>query len=121
MRPTQGAVALARDPPVATGKEAHRDNEYKGHGTANVFCAVEPKSGRYFTWATPNRSGPEFARVIAKLSNHYRSAETIHLVVDNLNTHRRKSLTDFYGTDRGGAMWDRFTVHYTPQHGSWLN
>ena len=37
--------------------------------------------------------------------------------MDNLNIHCRKSLTD-YG---GGAIWDRFTVHYTPKHGSWLN
>jgi hypothetical protein len=21
----------------------------------------------------------------------------------------------------GGEIWDRFTVHYTPTHGSWLN
>lgn len=21
----------------------------------------------------------------------------------------------------GGLLWDRFTVHYTPKHGSWLN
>jgi hypothetical protein len=21
----------------------------------------------------------------------------------------------------GGWLWDRFTVHYTPKHGSWLN
>ena len=107
--------------PAAPGKEARRDNEYKRCGTANVFCAVEPKSGRYFTWATPNRSGAEFAQVIARLSTRYRHARTIHLVMDNLNTHRRKSLTDFYGTERGGAIWDRFTVHYTPNHGSWLN
>ena len=25
------------------------------------------------------------------------------------------------GVERGGAIWDRFTVHYTPKHGSWLN
>jgi DDE superfamily endonuclease len=42
-------------------------------------------------------------------------------VLDNLNIHCRKSLTDFYGTERGRLIWDRFTVHYTPRHGSWLN
>jgi len=21
----------------------------------------------------------------------------------------------------GGEIWDRFTIHYTPTHGSWLN
>jgi hypothetical protein len=41
--------------------------------------------------------------------------------MDHLNIHRRKSLTDFYGAEVGGEIWDRFTVHYTPTHGSWLN
>jgi hypothetical protein len=51
----------------------------------------------------------------------YPQAKTIHLVMDNLNIHFRKSLTDFYGPKMGGEIWDRFTVHYTPKHGSWLN
>jgi DDE superfamily endonuclease len=29
--------------PMAPGKIAKRDNEYERCGTANVFCAVEPK------------------------------------------------------------------------------
>jgi hypothetical protein len=41
--------------------------------------------------------------------------------MDNLNIHRRKSLTDLFGAEIGGEVWDRFTVHYTPTHGSWLN
>jgi hypothetical protein len=49
------------------------------------------------------------------------AAQTIHLVLDNLNIHRRKSLTDLLGEEIGGEVWDRFTVHYTPAHGSWLN
>ncbi len=39
----------------------------------------------------------------------------------NLSSHTRKSLTDLYGEEFGGEIWDRFTVHYTPTHGSWLN
>ncbi len=35
--------------PMAPGKIARRDNEYKRCGTANVFCAVEPQAGRHFT------------------------------------------------------------------------
>ena len=42
-------------------------------------------------------------------------------MVDNLNIHRRKSLTDLLGEQVGKEVWDRFTVHYTPTHGSWLN
>src|SRR5262245_31820187 len=36
--------------PAAPGREARRDNEYERCGTANVFCAVEPKAGRHFTF-----------------------------------------------------------------------
>jgi hypothetical protein len=37
------------------------------------------------------------------------------------NIHRRKSLSDVFGDEMATEVWDRFTVHYTPTHGSWLN
>jgi DDE superfamily endonuclease len=106
---------------VAPGREARQDSEYKRCGIANVFCAVEPKMGRHFTYPTASRCGYEFAQVLFRLAMAYPEAETIHLVMDNLSTHTRKSLTTFYGEETGGEIWDRFTVHYTPKHGSWLN
>jgi DDE superfamily endonuclease len=107
--------------PMAPGKIAKRDNEYERCGTANVFCAVEPKAGRHFTLPTPNRSAPEFAQVLGRIVDQYPFARTIHLVMDNLNIHCRKTLTDYFGQQEGGYLWDRLTVHYTPTHGSWLN
>jgi hypothetical protein len=107
--------------PAEPGREARRDNEYERRGTANVFCAVEPKAGQHFTFATPDRSAFEFAQVACTLAMQYPEANTIHLVMDNLNIHCRKSLIDIFGTEMGGEIWDRFTVHYTPTHGSWLN
>jgi hypothetical protein len=107
--------------PAIPGREARRDNEYERCGTANLFCAVEPKAGRHFAFATPDRSAFEFARVALELALAYPDATTVHLVMDNLNIHCRKSLTDLYGTELGGEIWDRFTPHYTPKHGSWLN
>jgi hypothetical protein len=107
--------------PVAPGREARRDNEYERCGTANVFCAVEPKTGRHFTFATPNRSGFEFAQVAVALAMAYPEAKTIHLVMDNLNVHRRKALAQVFGPEMAAEVWDQFTVHYTPTQGSWLN
>jgi hypothetical protein len=43
----------------------------------------------------------------------YPEGKTIHLVMDNLNTHNPE-VAD-------GEIWDRYAVHYTPKHGSWLN
>jgi hypothetical protein len=106
---------------AAPGREARRDSEYERCGTANVFCAVEPKAGRHFTYATPDRSAVRFSQVVVDLAIQYPDADTIHLVMDNLNIHRRKSLTDLLGEQVGCEVWNRFTVHYTPRHGSWLN
>lgn len=107
--------------PARPGHIARRDNEYKRCGTANIFAVVEPKAGRHFNCATPNRSAAEFAQVVQRLVNHYPFARTIHLVMDNLNIHCRKSLTDHLGHQEGSYVWSRLNVHYTPKHGSWLN
>ena len=107
--------------PAQPGREARYDSEYKRCGTANAFCAVEPKAGRHFTFPAPNRTAVEFAQVVFELAVQYPEADTIHLVMDNLNIHRSKSLADLYGLEFGKEIWDRFTAHYTPVHGSWLN
>jgi hypothetical protein len=107
--------------PVRPGPLARRDYEYKRRGTANVFCGVEPKAGRHFPKPTPTRAAAEVADYLVGIVARYRQARTIHLVLDNLNTHGRKALVKRYGEKLGGLLWDHFTVHYTPKHGSWLN
>jgi transposase len=107
--------------PMRPGKPARPDNEYKRCGTANVFGVVEPKGGRHFTTATSDRSAPQFAHIVKHIVDYYPDAQTIHLIMDNLNIHCRKSLVDCFGEQKGGELWNRLTVHYTPKHGSWLN
>ena len=107
--------------PMQPGQVTRRDYEYKRCGTANVFCGIEPKAGLHFTKVTPTRSSAEFADFLLEIAKHYSAADTIHLVVDNLSTHSRKALVDRFGDAAGGWLWERFTVHYTPKHGSWLN
>jgi hypothetical protein len=106
---------------MAPGKLRRPDYEYKRCGTANVYCAVEPKAGVHFTIATPNRSAPQFAQAMETIIASYPNADTIHVVMDNLNIHGPKSLTDHFGKEKGTELWNRITVHYTPIHGSWLN
>ena len=107
--------------PARPGHIAKRDNEYKRRGTANIFAVVEPKAGRHFNCATPNRTAAQFAGVVQRLVANYPFARKIHLVMDNLNIHCRKSLTDHLGEREGRYVWSRLKVHYTPKHGSWLN
>jgi DDE superfamily endonuclease len=110
-------------PPLAMkpGGVARRDSEYQRCGTANVFCGVEPKAGRHFPKVTARRSSPEFADYLLDIAVSYPEADTIHLVMDNLSSHTRKAVVERFGEKAGGWLWNRFTVHYTPKHGSWLN
>jgi transposase len=106
---------------MAPGRPTRADYEYVRKGTANVFCIVEPKTGRRLTHATKRRAGRDFARALLRIAKAYPRAKRIHLVVDNLSTHTEKSCTDAFGLQRGRALWRRFKIHYTPKHASWLN
>ena len=107
--------------PCRPGRVAQRDHEYVRHGTANVFCCIEPKAGRHFVKVTLRRTALDFAEVLRDISKRYPKARTIHLVMDNLNTHCLKSLIERFGEKKAKAIWKQFTVHYTPKHASWLN
>lgn len=78
---------------ASPGREAWRDSKYERRGTANAFLAVEPKAGKHFCFPTPDRSGFQFAQVVLELAMSYPGAKKIHLVMDNLNIHTKKSLT----------------------------
>lgn len=118
-------VALISDKheriPSTPGKIGKKDYEYGRNGSANVFCAVEPLRGEYVNKVTENRKGPEFAKFLSGIYRKYNGAEKIILIMDNLSTHTKKSLTDFYGEEKGSNIWDRIEVYYTPKHASWLN
>jgi DDE superfamily endonuclease len=120
-RPVQLHGSARPDTPMSPGRVKRRDYEYVRRGTANVFCIVEPKGGRHLTHATTNRKGARFAGAMQRIADAYPNAQTIHIIMDNLSTHREKSLTDRWGWVYGRELWSRFTVHYTPKHGSWLN
>lgn len=107
--------------PEKPGDILKKDYEYERNGSVNVFCAVEPKAGKYVNTVTKKRCGSDFAKFIKSLSEKYRDAEKIILVMDNLATHKEKHLIDFYGDAAGKKLWNKFEAHYTPKHGSWLN
>ncbi|MCW5808573.1 MAG: IS630 family transposase [Deltaproteobacteria bacterium] len=106
---------------VSPGKDARTDYEYVRRGTANVFCIVEPKTGRRLTHTTRRRTNRDFAHALQRVSKAFPKANRIHLVVDNLSTHTKKACIETFGDKAGRALWRRFKVHYTPKHGSWLN
>jgi hypothetical protein len=120
-RPVQLLDSARPGIPGGLGRIARRDYEYVRCGTANIYGITEPKAGRHLTHATRNRKRPQFAAALQLVADEYPTARTIHMVMDNLNIHTEKSLKQVLGAEAGAKLWARFTVHYTPKHGSWLN
>jgi DDE superfamily endonuclease len=107
--------------PMKPGRIKRSDYEYLRWGTANIFCIIEPLTGRRLTFASADRKRPAFVWALQKVATRYKDARRIHLVLDNLNTHSLKSAVEVLGALEGRRLWRRFEVHYTPKHGSWLN
>lgn len=103
------------------GQTKKVDYEYIRNGTANVFMAVEPFAGKYTVEVTENRTGNKFAHFLKSLSEKYKSAKKITLIMDNLNIHKKSSLEKCFDQMEADRIWEKFEVHYTPKHASWLN
>lgn len=107
---------------MKAGKSKKEDYEYKRNGTCNIFMISEPFNDFRETKVTQTRKKEDFAGLLKDLSDkYYPEADKIKLVMDNLNTHKLSILYEFYSPEEARRLVQRFEVHYTPVHGSWLN
>jgi hypothetical protein len=116
-------IAHSREPlTMAAGSPTKQDYEYVRNGTTNLFVAVEPKAGQRIVEVTAQRGKTDFVAFVSDLlTNAYAKARRVHLVLDNLNTHFRKSFDDVLGKRAAAKLLRRVQFHYTPKHASWLN
>jgi hypothetical protein len=108
--------------PAQPGQPERFDYEYVRNGTANLFMISEPLAGWRHVMVTERRTAKDFAEVLRWLAEDvYKEAEQIVLVMDNLNTHKLASLYEAFEPEQARRIAERFEVHHTPKHGSWLN
>ena len=101
------------------GRNGRLEFEYRRNGTRCLFGCFNVRTGKVFGACSPTRKRPDFFAFMDRVASVYRQGR-VHVVLDNLNTHRDTSAGDFV------SQWnrrhgDRFVFHYTPTHGSWLN
>jgi len=104
----QGYVRLPDRRPI-TGFS----HEYKRHGTTALFAALEVATG-LVSAGHYQRRRREFLDFINEIVRDYGPQTQIHVILDNLNTHKPKR-------DRWLARHRNVHFHYTPTHASWLN
>jgi len=108
--------------PATPGQLERFDCEYVRNGTANLFMVSEPLLGWRAVKVTARRTAKDFAEVVRWLAEEvHPEAETIVLVMDNLNTHKVASLYEAFPPERARGIAERLEIHHTPKHGSWLN
>mgnify|MGYP003585741780 FL=1 len=108
--------------PVAPGRPARADYEYRRQGTANLFLCFEPLAGWRHLEVTSRRTNKDFAEQMrALVDKHYPKAARIAVVLDNLSTHSPAALYQTFPPTEARRLVKRLEFHYTPKHGSWLN
>jgi hypothetical protein len=108
--------------PMTKGKPLRQDCEYARHGTANLFSWIEPLTGRGNVVVTERRTAIDFAEQLKILVDEdFPNAQTIVLVLDNLNTHHPGALYERYSPEEAHRINSKIEWHHTPEHASWLN
>jgi hypothetical protein len=116
-------LSHTREPqPVAPGRVAREDYEYKREGTASVFLFTEALRGWRRVSARKRRTSVDWAEEMRiLLEEDYPQAKKIVLVMDNLNTHKIASFYEAFPPEKARRLASRLEIHHTPKHGSWLN
>jgi hypothetical protein len=111
--------------PIKMDKTNHKkkvDCEYERQGSCSIFIFTEPLGGWRDVIASPQRTSEDWANRMKWLADEvYYNAKKIVLVMDNLNTHTTASFYKVFSPEEAFRLSQRYEIHYTPKHGSWLN
>jgi len=118
-------LSETRTPQAATSNHlAREDSEYVREGSVTGFMLSLPHLGKrdVFIAEDARRTSKDYAYCLDYLANKVLpEAKKIILVMDNLNTHKEASLYEAFSPEKARELCERFEIHYTPKHGSWLN
>jgi transposase len=112
-----GMQALERrypDLPMQPGMPVRREFEYIRHGTLTLMGAYDVRRGKLFGFLSEVRDGAAFLQLLEGVDACYPTGRG-HIILDNLSTHTTDEVFDWI------EAHPRWTLHFTPTHGSWLN
>jgi hypothetical protein len=120
---TKQLIEETRLPLLAKPGQVQRyDYEYRRNGTRNLFMFFEPLAGKRHVEVAQHRTKIDFAHQMRWLVDvAYPDAESIDVVLDNLNTHTVAALYEAFEPAEARRIARKLNFHYTPKHASWLN
>lgn len=101
--------------PAVPGIPARREFEYRRHGTAVLFAALNVHDGGVAGWVTDSTRSENFVDFLGDLVAQTPAGLDLHCIVDNLKTHSTELVAQFL------QQHPHVHLHFTPTHASWLN
>ena len=98
------------------GRARRREFEYIRHGTQALIAALDVHTGRVIGSCSDRRTQADLVAFMEQVALAHPKGR-VHIVWDNLNTHRAQAVWDDFNARHG----NRFVFHFTPLHASWVN
>ena len=121
----QALERTQRPLPLEPGYLKTTTHDYIRHGTITLFAALDYLEGKIFRRLEENHTHVEWLRFLKQLHRETPAEVTLHLVLDNYATHKKKEVRDWIERRnrdhmrRHGA--NRIELHFTPTSSSWMN
>jgi transposase len=101
--------------PAIPGSAARQEFEYKRHGTAVLFAALDVHDGQVAGWVTDSTRSENFVSFLGDLVAQTPEGLDLHCIADNFKAHDTDLVRDFLADN------PHVHLHFTPTHASWLN
>jgi transposase len=101
--------------PIKPGRCGTMTHDYKRHGTTTLFAALNVLEGTVIGRCMQRHRHAEFIRFLNAVEREVPAGKLIEAVVDNYATHKHSKVREWL------ARHPRWTFHFTPTSGSWLN
>jgi transposase len=101
--------------PLRPGQAERGTPEYERNGTTSLFAALDIATGKVIGKCYARHRAAEFRKFLNVIKSEVPANLDVHLICDNYSTHNTPSIK------RWLARNQRFQMHFTPTHASWLN
>jgi len=102
--------------PIIRNVPERQTVDYMRHGTTTLFAALDVLSGNVIGECNATHKSEDYIRFLKKVSRSCAKGKVLHIVTDNLSTHKTKAVHDYLE-----SVPERFALHFIPTHSSWLN
>jgi transposase len=103
--------------PLKAGRGRTMTHDYKRNGTVDLFAAMNVGTGEVLHDTRRRHAGTDVLAFFKWIDLHVEAGLDIHVVLDNLSTHKSQPVSDWLAHPKR-ARWH---LHFTPTSASWLN